>query len=139
MEQSRGGAQPACDGLHNIRRWREVSAHGGSLCSVNRPGSKHTCARAHGLCCALGLQAYGVQLGFMSKVLQALGSQENALLEAPTGSGKTLSLLCAALSWQRKLKADGCVQRYAAPFLSSLTLASCEGTGSDTVAAHLDV
>ncbi len=52
--------------------------------------------------------AYGVQLGFMNKVLQALGAQENALLEAPTGSGKTLSLLCSALAWQRKLKTDGC-------------------------------
>jgi Rad3-related DNA helicase len=91
------------------------------------------------LCRAPGLQAYGVQLGFMSKVLQALGSQENALLEAPTGSGKTLSLLCAALSWQRKLKADGCVQRCATPFLSSLTLVSYEGAGTDAVAAHLDV
>ena len=51
--------------------------------------------------------AYGTQLGFMNKVLQALTAQQNALLEAPTGSGKTLSLLCSVLSWQRKLKAEG--------------------------------
>lgn len=51
-------------------------------------------------------KAYGVQLGFMEKVLKALDNKSNALLEAPTGSGKTLSLLCAALAWQRQQKAD---------------------------------
>eukprot|EP00976_Prorocentrum_cordatum_P069112 1179414-Prorocentrum_minimum.AAC.2 len=47
---------------------------------------------------------YGTQLGFMHKVLKALDSKENALLESPTGTGKTLSLLCSALAWQTKLK-----------------------------------
>ena len=51
-------------------------------------------------------KAYGVQLGFMEKVLKALDNKSNALLEAPTGSGKTLSLLCAALTWQRQQKID---------------------------------
>lgn len=50
--------------------------------------------------------AYGVQLGFMSKVLETLKSHSNALLEAPTGSGKTLSLLCGALAWQEQVKHD---------------------------------
>lgn len=49
-------------------------------------------------------QPYGVQLVFMNQVLRALDHQENALLEAPTGCGKTLSLLCAALAWQAAQK-----------------------------------
>ncbi|GAX76463.1 hypothetical protein CEUSTIGMA_g3908.t1 [Chlamydomonas eustigma] len=50
-------------------------------------------------------QPYGVQFMFMNKMIQALQDRKsNALLEAPTGSGKTLSLLCAALAWQVKQK-----------------------------------
>jgi Rad3-related DNA helicase len=48
--------------------------------------------------------AYGVQLLFMDRLLQCLDSRNNALLEAPTGCGKTLALLCGALAWQAKHK-----------------------------------
>lgn len=50
-------------------------------------------------------QAYGTQLSFMGKVISALENGQNALLEAPTGSGKTLSLLCSALAWQKRERA----------------------------------
>lgn len=44
--------------------------------------------------------AYPCQLTYMQSVLRALKNKENALLESPTGTGKTLSLLCAALAWR---------------------------------------
>jgi len=46
-------------------------------------------------------EPYPVQLVYMEKVIMALDAGENALLESPTGTGKTLCLLCAALGWRR--------------------------------------
>lgn len=46
---------------------------------------------------------YDSQLIYMEKVLLALTSKQNAILESPTGTGKTLCLLCATLAWRREL------------------------------------
>ncbi|TPP58054.1 Fanconi anemia group J protein [Fasciola gigantica] len=45
---------------------------------------------------------YGCQLSIMNRVIEALESKRNCLLESPTGTGKTLSLLCASLAWVDK-------------------------------------
>jgi Rad3-related DNA helicase len=55
---------------------------------------------------------YPCQVDYMTKVIEALDGGTNALLESPTGTGKTLSLLCATLAWQiqqraRQLTASG--------------------------------
>ncbi|KAG7379812.1 hypothetical protein PHYPSEUDO_008108 [Phytophthora pseudosyringae] len=47
---------------------------------------------------------YDSQLIYMEKVLLALSSKQNAILESPTGTGKTLCLLCATLAWRRELQ-----------------------------------
>ncbi|KAL3921915.1 MAG: hypothetical protein SGILL_002492 [Bacillariaceae sp.] len=47
-------------------------------------------------------QPYKCQEDYMTVVLDALLRKENALLESPTGTGKTLCLLCACLAWQRE-------------------------------------
>ncbi|KAF5955973.1 hypothetical protein HYC85_008829 [Camellia sinensis] len=54
-------------------------------------------------------QPYGSQLAFMGRVISTLDRAQrdghcHALLESPTGTGKSLSLLCSALAWQQNYR-----------------------------------
>lgn len=49
-----------------------------------------------------GKQPFQPQLCVMGGAIRAMRREENALLESPTGTGKTLALLVAALSWQQQ-------------------------------------
>lgn len=51
-------------------------------------------------------EPYDVQKAYMEKVIQSLESNQNAMLESPTGTGKTLSLLCSSLAWLLVKKAE---------------------------------
>lgn len=44
---------------------------------------------------------YEAQKIFMSRAVDAMESSSNALLESPTGTGKTLCLLCSTLAWRK--------------------------------------
>ncbi len=54
-----------------------------------------------------GRKPFAPQLALMSKLLMGVQRRENCLLESPTGTGKTLALLSAALAWQRQQKEQG--------------------------------
>jgi Fanconi anemia group J protein len=54
-------------------------------------------------------QPYGSQFAFMGRVISTLNQAQkeghcHALLESPTGTGKSLSLLCSTLAWQQNYK-----------------------------------
>ena len=68
---------------------------------------------AGGVPAALGAfprEPYGVQREFVGAAYAALGRGGAAVLESPTGTGKTLSLICSVLQWvedQRAAAARG--------------------------------
>uniref|UniRef100_UPI00398E9560 regulator of telomere elongation helicase 1 isoform X2 n=1 Tax=Pristiophorus japonicus TaxID=55135 RepID=UPI00398E9560 len=47
---------------------------------------------------------YKCQEDYMSKVIECLQKKVNGVLESPTGTGKTLCLLCASLAWTQHFK-----------------------------------
>ncbi|KAJ1550817.1 Regulator of telomere elongation helicase 1, partial [Nowakowskiella sp. JEL0078] len=47
--------------------------------------------------------AYEPQLKFMETVIASLQDSQNSMVESPTGTGKTLCLLCAVLAWRECL------------------------------------
>lgn len=62
--------------------------------------------RVHGVAVKFPFKPYRPQVQLMTAVLGALTQSANALLESPTGTGKTLSLLCAALAWQETSRGE---------------------------------
>ena len=64
-----------------------------------------------GTCINFPFTPYDIQVEYMRKVLESIDGSKNALLESPTGTGKTLSLLCSSLGWLEKAKATAQVAK----------------------------
>uniref|UniRef100_A0A3P8XGC5 Regulator of telomere elongation helicase 1 n=1 Tax=Esox lucius TaxID=8010 RepID=A0A3P8XGC5_ESOLU len=47
---------------------------------------------------------YECQKDYMNKVIECLQNKVNGVLESPTGTGKTMCLLCATLAWRNYFK-----------------------------------
>ena len=46
-------------------------------------------------------EPYNIQLDFMQKLYRCIENGNVGIFESPTGTGKSLSLICAALTWLR--------------------------------------
>ncbi|UJR25139.1 hypothetical protein I4U23_006498 [Adineta vaga] len=57
-----------------------------------------------GLTVLFPFEPYQCQLDYMKAVVECLTKGQNGILESPTGTGKTLSLLCASLAWLEQYK-----------------------------------
>lgn len=51
-------------------------------------------------------EPYQCQVTYMEKVMECLQTNVNGILESPTGTGKTLCLLCSSLAWLESRKAQ---------------------------------
>ncbi|KAL4435809.1 hypothetical protein ABPG74_015777 [Tetrahymena malaccensis] len=60
----------------------------------------------HGVDILFPFKPYQIQEDYMRSIIEALNSKSNALLQSPTGTGKTLSLLCACLGWLKQKRAS---------------------------------
>ncbi|XP_042869259.1 Fanconi anemia group J protein homolog [Penaeus japonicus] len=47
------------------------------------------------------VKPYPSQMAMMAQIVKGLQRRQNCLLESPTGSGKSLALLCSTLAWQQ--------------------------------------
>lgn len=93
--------------------------------------TKHSTYQIGGIPVEFPHKAYGSQLAFMGRVISTLDRAQrqshcHALLESPTGTGKTLSLLCSALAWQKSF-----LKRYPAPTTPSPPQAGAASAGKD--------
>ncbi|XP_059479743.1 Fanconi anemia group J protein homolog isoform X2 [Neocloeon triangulifer] len=52
------------------------------------------------------LKPYPSQLTCMSKAVTGARLGQNCLLESPTGSGKTMAMLCSLLAWQKQFREE---------------------------------
>ncbi|XP_022905755.2 regulator of telomere elongation helicase 1 homolog [Onthophagus taurus] len=59
-----------------------------------------------GVSVSFPFEPYSIQKDYMEKVLECLQNDVNGVLESPTGTGKTLSLLCSSLAWLTAKKAQ---------------------------------
>ncbi|XP_065501564.1 regulator of telomere elongation helicase 1 [Caloenas nicobarica] len=58
----------------------------------------------NGIAVEFPFQPYPCQEAYMAKVLECLQKKVNGILESPTGTGKTLCLLCSTLAWREHFK-----------------------------------
>ncbi|CAH2068017.1 unnamed protein product, partial [Thlaspi arvense] len=66
-------------------------------------GKKMPIYRIRGIDVDFPFEAYPSQITYMDRVIESLQNKCHALLESPTGTGKTLCLLCATLAWRKSL------------------------------------
>ncbi|XP_054433526.1 regulator of telomere elongation helicase 1 [Pteronotus mesoamericanus] len=90
-------------------------------------------------------QPYKCQEAYMTKVLECLQKKVNGVLESPTGTGKTLCLLCSTLAWREHLRdaisARKVAERAPGELFPDRPLASWgnAAAGGDAAACYADI
>ncbi|XP_047390881.1 regulator of telomere elongation helicase 1 isoform X2 [Sciurus carolinensis] len=83
-------------------------------------------------------QPYQCQQEYMSKVLECLQKKVNGILESPTGTGKTLCLLCTTLAWREHLRDTISARKIAERVQGELFLGQDLSSWGNSIAADGD-
>ncbi|XP_074533636.1 ATP-dependent DNA helicase DDX11 [Halichoeres trimaculatus] len=84
-------------------------------------------------------QPYNIQLQFMQALYSALEQGKVGIFESPTGTGKSLSLICGALSWltdyeeRRKMEAAALLQEGEAALTTTVSSATSQSAEPDWI------
>ncbi|XP_059139041.1 Fanconi anemia group J protein homolog isoform X2 [Physella acuta] len=62
--------------------------------------NQHSEYKISGVSVYFPCKPYPSQFSMMDKIIKGIERRQNCLLESPTGSGKSLALLCSSLAWQ---------------------------------------
>ncbi|EGW11083.1 Regulator of telomere elongation helicase 1 [Cricetulus griseus] len=88
-------------------------------------------------------QPYPCQQEYMTKVLECLQKKVNGILESPTGTGKTLCLLCTTLAWREHLRdavsSLKIAERVQGELFASRSLSSWNAADGDSIACYTDI
>uniref|UniRef100_A0A2K6ETU4 Regulator of telomere elongation helicase 1 n=1 Tax=Propithecus coquereli TaxID=379532 RepID=A0A2K6ETU4_PROCO len=91
-------------------------------------------------------QPYKCQQEYMTKVLECLQKRVNGILESPTGTGKTLCLLCTTLAWREHLRDTISARKIAERVQGELFLdralsswGNAAATDGDPIACYTDI
>eukprot|EP00956_Cyclotella_meneghiniana_P003987 scaffold4837_cov63-Cyclotella_meneghiniana.AAC.1 len=98
---SNGDAKNTTDAPLNNNANNSISNNGASF---KNSSSSPTTLQINNISVHFPFTPYDVQTKYMKSVLDALRGGQHALLESPTGTGKTLCLLCSTLAWQQAQK-----------------------------------
>jgi fanconi anemia group J protein len=81
-----------------------VSKTPNSINSNPQPILPQEIININGVAIKYPFKPYSSQIQLMDKLIRALSSKTHALLESPTGTGKTMALLCGTLAWLQNFK-----------------------------------
>ena len=79
---------------------------------------------------------YDCQVDYMRSTMQAINTSSNAILESPTGTGKTLCLLCSTLAWQKNEAHKVLGTKASSSSSSSSSMASSTSAAFKAIAGH---
>lgn len=51
-------------------------------------------------------QPYNIQISLMQSIVSCINEGKIGILESPTGTGKSMSIICATLSWLETFEAE---------------------------------